>query len=385
VSRPTIYLDHNATTPVDRTVIDEMLPWMTDRFWNASSTHTVGRQALLATEAARGAIADLVGVRPREIVFTSGATEANNTIIKGALGLGNGRRTRVIVGATEHTSVLEAASASCGRGDLSVIPVNSCGLIDEDAILQALDESVALVSVMLANNETGVVAPLARLSKAAHAVGAVVHSDITQAAGRIPVDLPALGVDVASLSAHKMYGPKGVGTLVVRKGVQLDPLLHGGGHERGLRSGTLNVPGVVGMAAAARLAADCLMRETTRQSELVEQLVAQVSARLPGTYLIGSTVERLPNTACIRFQDADAEAVMVNAPTLAISAGSACTSLVPGPSHVLQAMGLDMVAASECLRFSVGRLTDAQQIKEAVELVVAAVERVRELTSGAAP
>lgn len=372
-----VYLDYNSTTPVDPVVLEEMLPWMTERFWNASSPHALGRQALSATEAAREALADLVGVRAREIVFTSGATEANNTVFQGALSLAAEGRPRVVVASTEHKSVLEAASAWCEQGDLVVVPVDPSGVIEEERFLEALDDSVALVSVMLANNETGVVAPLARLGRAAHAVGALVHSDITQGAGKIAVDLPTLGVDLASLSAHKMYGPKGVGALVIRHGVELAPMLHGGGHERGMRSGTLNVPGVIGMGAAARLAADCLAGESKRQSELVEQLVRQLSARLPAIDLIGSTVEKLPNTACIRFQGADAEAIMANAPALAVSAGSACTSLVPAPSHVLRAMGLDEVAASECLRFSVGRLTGVPEIEEAVELVVSAVERVR--------
>jgi cysteine desulfurase len=259
---------------------------------------------------------------------------------------------------------------------VTAAPVSRSGLIDEDALDEMLDETVALVSIMSANNETGVIAPIARLAEAAHEVGALFHADATQTVGKVPVDLESLGVDLASFSAHKLYGPKGVGALYVRRGVDLDPLLHGGGHERGLRSGTLNVPGIVGFGRATELASIVMSEESTRQSDLTRRLVEGLG-KLPNVTLIASESERLPNTANLRFGGVDGEAVMANAPNLLVSSGSACTSMAPEPSHVLCAMGLSAEEAQECLRFSLGRPTTPSDIDQAIEMIVHSVERVR--------
>jgi len=377
VSAREIYLDYNATTALDQEVLDEMLPWMTEKFWNAASAHAGGRQASQAVEKARESIAASIGALPREIVFTSGATEADNAALKGAFESAPQGRNRVIVGATEHKAVLDTAEWLADRGaDVTAAPVSRSGLIDEDALDEMLDETVALVSIMSANNETGVIAPIARLAEAAHEVGALFHADATQTVGKVPVDLESLGVDLASFSAHKLYGPKGVGALYVRRGVDLDPLLHGGGHERGLRSGTLNVPGIVGFGRATELASIVMSEESTRQSDLTRRLVEGLG-KLPNVTLIASESERLPNTANLRFGGVDGEAVMANAPNLLVSSGSACTSMAPEPSHVLCAMGLSAEEAQECLRFSLGRPTTPSDIDQAIEMIVHSVERVR--------
>jgi len=375
-----VYLDYNATTPMAEEVLEEMLPWMTDRFWNAASIHQGGRQASWAVDQARESIADLLGVRPGSICFTSGATEANNLAIKGAMLAAGPSRTRILVGATEHKAVLDPAHAMESTGvEVVVIPVDASGLIDEEALAAALDESVALVSIMLANNETGVIAPIERLTHAAHEVGALFHTDATQAVGKIPVDLESLGVDMASFSAHKVYGPKGIGALYVARDVELVPLLHGGGHERGLRSGTMNVPGIVGFARAAQLSTTSMLVEYERQSELIADLVDGLRLHIGGVELVGAGSSRLPNTANIRFEGVDGEALLANAPLLGVSSGSACTSMTPSPSHVLLAMGYANDEAEQCLRFSVGRPTRGDEIDQAVAMAAAAVERIRSL------
>jgi cysteine desulfurase len=378
----TIYLDYNATTPLDEQALQDMLPWMTDKFWNASSNHLLGRRAAEAIGAAREALADLVNVRPSEIVFTSGATEADNAALKGAYAVAAPGRRRVIVGASEHKAILDTAEWLAGQGaEVVIAPVDKSGAICEDAYLPLLDETVAIVSVMVANNETGVLAPIRLLAEAAHEVGALFHTDATQAVGRTVVDFEELDVDLASFSGHKMYGPKGIGALYVSRHTRLSPLIHGGGHERGLRSGTLNVPCIVGFGSAAQVAMKVLPAESTRQVQLIEHLVSELLEMLPGTERIGANAPKLPNTANLRFAGADAEAVMANAPTVAISSGSACTSMTPAPSHVLLAMGLDRDEALECLRFSVGRPTDELEIDRAVDQVISAVRRVRDLAS----
>jgi cysteine desulfurase len=376
----TIYLDYNATTPLGEQVLEDMLPWMRERFWNASSAHSLGRMAAQATDSAREALADLVNVRPGEIVFMSGATESDNAALKGAYAAAPPDRRRVIVGATEHKAVLDAAKSLTNQGaEVVVAPVDRTGVIDKDAFRELLDGSVALVSVMIANNETGVLAPIGWLAEATHEVGAVFHTDATQVVGRLPTHFHELGVDLASFSAHKMYGPKGIGALYVSRRIQLVPLIHGGGHERGFRSGTLNVPGIVGFGSAAQLAMKVLPSEPAREAWLTEHLVSRLLDRLPDVERIGASGPKLPNTACVRFPGADAEAVMANAPEVAISSGSACTSMVPAPSHVLLAMGLRHEWALECLRFSVGRPTDEVEIDEAVQHIAMAVRRVRQL------
>jgi cysteine desulfurase len=372
-----VYLDYNATTPVADDVLEQMLPWMSSQFWNASSAHAGGRVASTAVDRARASVASLVGASPREIVWTSGSTEANNLALKGTMARA-ASGARVLVAQTEHKAVIDTAHALEDLGfKVDELPVGRDGLLDLASYEAALDEDVALVSVMLANNETGIIQPLRRISDLAHQHGATVHTDATQAVGRIPVDVRDLDVDLASLSAHKFYGPKGIGCLFVRRGVKLEAQVHGGGHESGLRSGTTNVPGVVGMGAAADLAAIRLENDGVAARELLARLVEGLTEGLDGVEVIAAGAPRLPNTLNIRFVGADADAVMVNAPDILISSGSACTSRIPNASHVLQAMSLSQDQAYECLRFSVGRGTTAQEIDKAVEQVTVAVRRVR--------
>ncbi len=375
-----IYLDYNATTPVEPAVLEAMLPWFSDQFWNAASSHAGGRAAGEAVGAAREQVAALIGARPSEIVWTSGATEANNLALKGAVEAAGPNRRGVVTVATEHKAVLDPAHWLAEAGvPVKVLPVSNDGSVPIEQLHEALAVGdVALVSVMAANNETGVIADLQEISAVAHEHGALVHSDATQAVGRIPFDVNELGVDLASMSAHKMYGPKGVGALFVSRRAEIAPIIHGGGHERGMRSGTLNLPGIVGFGAAAELATKLLTREAARQRQLVDHLLELLTGTTEGVEpVIPEAAARLPGTINIRAVGADAEAVMANAPALAISSGSACTALVPAPSHVLRAMGLADEAALECLRISVGRPTTEQDVGMAAQLLSSAIARVR--------
>lgn len=377
-----IYLDYNATTPVDDRVLEAMMPWFKDRFWNAASAHAAGEAARRAVEAARAQVAGLINARPREVVFTSGATEANNLALKGTCASRPSGRDTLLVSAIEHKAVLDTAEWLAGQGmRVEVVPVRQDGVIDLIALERSMGAHVLLVSVMLANNETGAVQPLREISRLAHECGAIVHTDATQAAGKVNVDVDALDVDLLSLSAHKFYGPKGVGALYVRRGVQVEAQQHGGGHEAGLRSGTLNVPGAVGLGAAASLRAGVIDDDATRAARLVAELVAGLQELVPGTAVVGGPAERLPNTACLHFPGADAEAVMANARNVFVSSGSACTARIPEPSHVLVAMGLTAEEAYECIRFSVGRDTSREEVAVAVRDIARAVGRVRSLMS----
>jgi cysteine desulfurase len=359
-----IYLDFNATTPVADEVLSAMLPWFTEHFGNAASTHAYGQYAAAAVQDARAAVGEVLGVPVNGVVFTSGATEANNLAIRGVPG-------RVVVPATEHKAVLDTAKA----GECAVVPVDQQGRLD----LEALDHAAvgaALISVMAANNETGVVHDLRAVVEIGHRHGCLVHTDATQAFGKLDVDLTELGVDLASVSAHKIYGPKGVGALFVRRGVTLDSTMTGGGHERGFRSGTLNVPGIVGFGAAAqRLRPDV---EAARSRQLLDRFLSLLSALEPPT-TYSDHHSGLPNTLSLRFSGADAEAVIANAPEICISTGSACTAAVPEPSHVLVAMGVPPEHAFESLRISVGERTTRDEVDRGARILERAVARVRAL------
>jgi cysteine desulfurase len=376
----TIYLDYNATTPVAPEVLDAMRPWFTERFWNAASTHSLGGVANDAVETARGQVADLIGAHPNEVVFTSGSTESINLALKGAL-TASPDRNGLVTAATEHKAVLDVAAWLDDQGATTqILPVTTAGEIDPETFTWSVDERTAVVSVMAANNETGVIADLSRPAEAARRCGALFHTDATQAVGRIDFDVKRCDADLASISAHKLYGPKGVGALYVRRTIQIEAEIHGGGHERNMRSGTLNVAGIVGFGAAAELAAKRRHEDADRSTRHVERLVSALTAQLDGVEVIAESAPRLPNTVNLHFTGADAEAVMINAPTVAVSAGSACTSMVPHPSHVLTAMGMSTDDASECLRFSTGRSTTSDDIAKAVSVLVPAVNRIRELT-----
>lgn len=374
-----IYLDYNATTPAAPGVVEEMLPWFVDRFWNASSSHPSGRVAAAAVEAGRERVAGLIGARSAEVVWTSGATEATNLALKGLPP--TGERRRVVTIATEHKATLDTVAAlEHGGTPVTVVPVETDGSLSLDRLHSELDGSVLVVSVMAANNETGVVTDLPPVADMVHECGALLHSDITQVVGKMPFSVSDSGIDLASLSSHKIYGPKGIGALFVSRRVKLSPLIHGGGHEWGLRSGTLNVPGIVGFGTAADLATASLETEVHRQGRLVRRMLEELRGHVGDVLQTTDAPLRLANTLNIRVVGADAEAVMANAPDVALSSGSACTALVPSPSHVLLAMGFDRTAALECLRISVGRPTMEQDVVAAAELLAAAITRVRALS-----
>jgi cysteine desulfurase len=377
-----IYLDYNASTPVDPRVLEAMLPVFEREFANASSSHAMGQAAAELVEEARERVGLLAGMRPRNVIFTSGATEAAALAIEGILA--TSARRRVLVGSTEHKAVLEAVARSAAlRGtEIDTINVDRYGRIDVDQVSSLLNDDVSLVAIMIANNETGTVFDPSAVADLVHERGALLLCDATQAAGKIPLHLEAAGVDLALMSAHKVYGPKGVGALLAERSVQaqLSPLISGGGQEHGLRGGTLNTPGIVGFGHAAALATKELDHDAAHVSELIAQLRLRLEANLSGMSLNGDEEARLPNTANLRFNGADADAIMVAMPGVAVSSGSACQSAVPGPSHVLAAMGLGSDAASESIRFSVGRPTTGAEIDSAVGQIINAVSRVRALS-----
>jgi cysteine desulfurase len=377
-NRP-VYLDNQATTRCDPRVVAAMLPWFTEHYGNPHSIeHVMGTEAEAAVEDARGHVAALIGADAKELVFTSGATESNNIAIKGAarfaLRAGNGRR-RVVTVATEHKCVLESVADLADEGFEPVfLPVRPDGLLDPEVLRAALEVPTLLVSVMSVNNEIGVVQDIATLAAIAKQAGALFHTDIAQAAGKIPLDLTGWKVDLASISGHKLYGPKGVGALFVRRRprVRLTPLFSGGGQERGLRSGTLPAPLVVGLGEACRLALGEMLEEGKRLAELRDRLTGQLRAASPGVVVNGSMVARIPGNLNVTFPVATAADLMARVPDLCVSTGSACSSAAIEPSYVLRALGLDDEAASRTLRIGIGRFTSPADIDYAATALAAA-------------
>lgn len=393
------YLDNHATTRVDPRVVEAMLPYFDVHYGNAASTsHSFGGDAKAAVDAARESIAAAIGASAREIVFTSGATESNNLAIRGVAERERRRGNHLVTVATEHKAVLDPMQRLGRRGfELTVLPVTQmdsprAGWLDPEAVKDALRDDTLLMSVMLANNEIGVIQPLAELAAVCKARGVLLHCDATQAVGKIPVDVAALGVDLMSFTAHKLYGPKGVGALYVRRSspsVRLECQIAGGGHEGGLRSGTLNVPGIVGFAKAIELCLAEMQSESVRLSGLRNTLYQKLLANLPNVTLNGPTLDaravdgsplRLSNNLNVSFGDVDGEALMMNIQGLAVSSGSACTSANPEPSHVLRALGLSDDATRSSLRFGLGRFNTEADIEFAVASVIAAVEKLRKLS-----
>ena len=376
-----VYLDYQATTPLDPRVLDEMLPWFTEKFGNPHSvTHAYGREAEEAVEKGRAEIAALIGAEPREIVFTSGATEANNLAIKGAArfhrGLG---RDHVVTIATEHKCVLESVKAMAREGcRVTILPVDARGLVDLGALEAALDERTALVSVMAANNEIGVLQPLSEIGALCRARGVLFHSDAAQAVGKIPLDVEAMRVDLLSISAHKLYGPKGIGALYVRRRprARIEPLLDGGGQERALRSGTLPTPLCVGFGVAARLARAEMAVEAERLTGLRWRFLAGIKTRLPEVRLNGDAERRLPGNLNLSFPGTPALALMEACPSLALSTGSACTAAEVEPSYVLRALGVPEALAGASLRIGFGRYTTESEVDFAVDTIAATVRRL---------
>lgn len=379
-----VYLDYNGSAPLDPRVLEEMLPILSGGFGNASSVHRFGRRQAGLVDDARDHVAGLVGGRPSGVVFTAGATEANNLALRGVVERQCGSRKRVMVSAVEHASILEPARwlARQGLAKVEILPVTAGGFVDPNVVAAMIGPDVLLVSVMAANSETGVLNAVADIAERVHAYGGLFHCDATQIVGRLDFDMGSVGADLVSLSGHKICGPGGVGALVGTRAALrfLQPLMHGGGHERGLRSGSLNVGGVVGFGVAADIARREHVDEARRTGRLRDRLVRELSLGIPETHENGDTSRRLPNTANIRFAGADADAVMVNMDPVAVSTGSACSSGSIEPSKVLLAMGMSRDAASESIRFSLGRFTTSDDIDAAVGKTVTAVSYVRGMT-----
>jgi cysteine desulfurase len=379
-----IYMDNNATTPVDPRVLEAMLPYFTTDFGNAASkSHAFGWRAEEAVEAARAEVARLVGGEARELVWTSGATESDNLALKGAARFHAARGRHLVTCKTEHKAVLDSAKALERLGfEVTWLDVEPDGRLDPERVRRALRPDTVLVSVMHANNETGVVHPVAEIARRCREAGVLVHCDAAQSAGKLPVDVEALGVDLLSLSAHKVYGPKGVGALWVRRRparARLLPEMDGGGHERGLRSGTLNVPGIVGFGKAAELARLEGPAEAERVRALRDRLQAGLLAGLGGVAVNGSLEHRLPGTLNVSFSGVEGEALLLAARDVAVSSGSACTSASLEPSYVLRAMGVSDALAHASLRFGLGRFNTEEEVDHAVRVFVAKVNHLREL------
>jgi cysteine desulfurase len=377
-----VYLDHNATTPLDPRVLDAMLPYLREAYGNASSLHWFGQRARAAVEDARGRVASLVGADPSEIVFTASGSEADNMALRGAAAKARGERRRVVASAVEHHAVLNTAKALREEGvPVAIARVGEDGRLDLDDLRQTLDDKALLVSVMLANNETGVLQPVAEAARLARAHGALVHCDAVQGAGKVPVDVRALDVDLLALSAHKLYGPKGVGCLYVRRGTTLAPLVRGGAQERNRRAGTENVAGIVGFGAAAALAAESLAAASASIAALRDRLEVLLLA-LPGARRNGGA-QRVPNTANVSFEGIDAEALLIalDLEGVAASTGAACAAGGVEPSHVLQAMGFGPERVQSSLRLSLGRATTEADVDRAAKVIANAVARQREAAS----
>ena len=385
---PDIYLDHAATTPVDPRVLDVMLPFFSERFGNPSSIYALGRDARAGLDWARETLAQCLNCQPRELVFTSGATESNNLAIKGVawwnqLNTSAPTRRHIVISAIEHHAVLHAAEALVAQGfALTVVPPDSFGRLAPEAIVTALRPETCLISVMLANNEIGTVQPIRQIVEQVRAYrrDISVHTDAVQTAGALPLDVEALGIDLLSLSAHKFYGPKGVGLLYVRRRTPILWQQHGGGQENTRRGGTENTPGIVGMAAALHLANAELTGRSAHALELRELLIDGLLERIPDARLNGHPTERLPNNVNISFGGVDGETLLLNLDMAGISAssGSACSTGSTEPSHVLTALGLTPESARGSLRLSVGKDNTRAEIERAIDVIVETVARVRE-------
>ncbi len=378
-----IYLDYNATTPVDPRVLEAMLPFFYEQFGNAASkTHAYGWVAEAAVKQAREQVAETLACSPQEIVFTSGATESINLALRGAAEMYARKGDHIITVATEHKAVLDTCKALERQGRrISLLDVDAGGRVDADQLRDLITDRTVLVSIMLANNETGVLQSLPELAEIAHSYGALMMSDATQAVGKMPVDVDALGLDLLALSAHKCYGPKGVGALYVRRRnprVSLMPQLEGGGHERGLRSGTLNVPGIIALGKALEICKDERGAESIRLQHLRDRLEAGL-LEITGSHVNGSRVHRLAHVSNMAFSHIDSEGLIMAMRQLAVATGSACTSASMEPSHVLRAMGLSDELAHASIRFSLGRFTTEEEIGRAIAMVQQAVNKLRQL------
>lgn len=376
-----IYLDHHATTPCDPAVVEAMLPYFTAQFGNPSSAHFAGSRAADAVQLAREQVAALVGAQPGEVIFTSGATEANNLALLGyarAAQATNPRR-RIVISAIEHKAIANPSKQLVREGfEVIVLPVDAQGTVSMTAAAEAINVDTLLVSIHAANGEVGTIQPIAELAQLAHAAGALMHTDAAQAVGKIPVDMLAWGVDMLSLSGHKLYGPQGIGVLIVRhpRRTQLEPLGYGGGQERNWRSGTLNVPGIVGLGAACSRCAQILPEESTRLATLRDAFEMDILKAVPNAYRNGNTQNRLPHNASLTFPGIEADALLARLPTLALSTGSACDAGTIEPSPTLLALGLSRDDARSTIRVGVGRFNTTHEMHDAFATALLQVQRL---------
>ncbi len=375
-----IYLDHAATTYTDKHVLDEMRPYFENVYGNASSQHSYGREAQKAIMKARQQTAALIGCLTEEIYFTSGGTESDNWALKGIAEIAG--KGHIITTSVEHHAVLDTCDYLKSRGfDITNLPVDPMGRVSPESVAQAIRPDTILISVMFANNETGVIMPIAEIAKIARRNDILFHTDAVQAVGHVPIDAKTMDIDMLSLSAHKFYGPKGAGALYIRQGVNIGRFMHGGAHEKGLRASTYNTPGIVGLGAAAQLAADT-MEQNTRHERMLTGRLADELTKLPGAFINGGEAERLPGHLNVTFPGIEAEALMtyLDLENIAVSTGSACSSGSFKPSYVLRAMGLSVEDARGSLRISIGRENNVEQIDTVIKTTQAAVERLQKLS-----
>ncbi len=380
-----VYLDNNATTPLDPRVLEAMLPFLEQEFGNAASnSHPYGWFARDAVEEAREKVAELIGAEAQEIIWTSGATESDNLAIKGIARKYKSRGNHIITCVTEHKAVLDTCKVLEKEGfEVTYLPVDKYGRVDPGRVEDAIKKDTILVSIMLANNEIGTIHPVREIGAILEGTQIFFHTDATQAAGKVRIDVDELHVDLLSLSGHKMYGPKGVGALYIRKSgkrPRLEAIIHGGGHERGMRSGTLNVPGIVGMGEAARISGTELDSEIRHTRTLRDRLERRILDNIEFTSVNGHPEERLPNTSNISFAYIEGESLMMKVPEMAVSSGSACTSASLEPSYVLRAIGVKEMLAHSSLRFSVGRFNRMEEIESIVPKIIEAVRYLREIS-----
>ena len=380
-----IYMDNHATTPVDPRVMEAMLPYFSQIYGNAASrNHQFGWKAEEAVEKGRKQVADLINASAKEIVFTSGATESDNLAIKGVAWMYREKGNHIVTVPTEHKAVLDTCKRLEKEGvQVTYLPVQKDGLITLDDLKAALTDRTTLVSVMAANNEIGVLQPIAEIGKLCHERGILFHTDAVRGVGKIPLDVHAMDIDLMSISAHKMYGPKGVGALYVRRKnprVQLTPILDGGGHERGMRSGTLNVPGIVGLGKACEISKQEMAAESARLRAMRDRLRDGILAQLDEVYINGSMEHRLPNNLNLSFAYVEGESLLMGINDIAVSSGSACTSATLEPSYVLKALGVGDDLAHTSIRFGLGRFNTEEEVDYVIGRVVETVKRLRELS-----
>lgn len=380
-----IYMDHNATTPVDPRVLEAMLPYFKEIFGNAASrNHVFGWRAEEGVEAAREQVASVIGASAKEIIWTSGATESNNIAIKGVANMYRDKGNHIISQVTEHKAVIDPCKYLEQNGfRVTFLPVNRQGQIDIGQLHDAMTPDTILVSIMHGNNEIGTIQPIADIGKMCKAKGVLFHTDCCQTFGKVPIDVEKMGIDLLSCSGHKIYGPKGVGALYVRRKsprVRCEPVVHGGGHERGMRSGTLNVPGIVGMGKAAELCRELMAEESVRTASLRDRLRDGLTSQLDDIFVNGHPMQRTPNNLNVSFLYVEGESLMMGFDDIAVSSGSACTSASLEPSYVLKALGLGDDLAHSSIRFSLGRFTTQEEVDYTIDRVVTAVNRLREMS-----